>query len=245
MTEKVAILTAASRGIGEACAELLRNNGYNIGILATSEKGQEVADRLDGIFVQGSVDRQCDLEELVSRTTAKWGRIDSIVYGTGHAPWSSGSDLAYNAEAEYPLLDIPDEDWSKSFGILFLGLMQLSRAALPYLKVRGGSIAVISSFSAVEPRLNFPASSAIRPAVQSLVKLMADRFGRDGIRINAVLPGFLENWPASQKVIETIPLGRTGKLKEVAAAVEFLLSPSAGYITGQSLVVDGGVNRSF
>ena len=113
----------------------------------------------------------------------------------------------------------------------------------PMTQRGGGSIVNISAFAAVEPDGSIPTSSTIRAALTGFTKLFADRYGAANIRMNDVLPGFLDNYTWLESLIRSIPMARSGAVAEAATTVTFLLSPDAGYITGQSFVVDGG-NRS-
>lgn len=127
-----------------------------------------------------------------------------------------------------------------------LGPMRLFKAAIPHLQnTGGGSLVAISGIEALQPRLPYPLGPN-RLALHGFVKLLADRHGRDGIRVNCITPGMMENaadeFPEGWR--DQIPLGRYGGIDEVAATAAFLLSPEAGYITGQTLVADGGVNRN-
>lgn len=108
----------------------------------------------------------------------------------------------------------------------------------------GGSIVNISTFSAFEPDPGFPISSSLRAGLASFTKLYSDRYAAEGIRMNNVLPGFIDSYEADESTVSRIPMGRVGKVAEIADTVAFLLSDAAGYITGQNLRVDGGVTRS-
>ena len=109
----------------------------------------------------------------------------------------------------------------------------------------GGSIVNVSSFAAVEPSQRFKLSSVFRAGLSALTKLYCEEFSKDNVRMNNVLPGYVENWPQSQEVFAEIPAGRLAKLDEIAATIEFLLTDNAAYINGQNIVVDGGLVRGI
>lgn len=244
--QPVAVITGAGRGIGAACAEELAKRGYALALMSPSESSIVLAKRLGGMGFRGSVTELSDLTRLVDETLARHGRIDAVVVSTGHPPWSIEASAAFNPNAGTHLLDIPDDDWIAGVRLILLNAIRLCRLVTPVMvRQGGGSIVLISSFTAFEPRLAFPVSSVLRSTIAGFAKLYADRYAQDGIRINSVLPGFLENWPPGQSIMDTIPARRLGRMQEVAKAVAFLLSDDSSYTTGQSLLIDGGVTRSI
>jgi NAD(P)-dependent dehydrogenase (short-subunit alcohol dehydrogenase family) len=112
------------------------------------------------------------------------------------------------------------------------------------LEQGGGAFVNISTFAAFEPSLIFPVSSSLRAALGSFAKMYADQYAPQGIRMNNVLPGYIDSYPESEENLREIPMGRYGKVEEIASTVRFLLSEEAGYITGQNIRVDGGITRS-
>ena len=247
MTDRpVVLVTGAGRGIGAACARELHERGYALAAMSPSDSAIRLAAELGGRGMQGRVESEADLAALVEMARDSYGRIDAVVMSLGHAPWSESSGLAYDPNLDGHLMEIPDSDWRKGVDLILMGAIRLCRLVTPlFLERKQGSIVLISSFTAPEPRLCFPISSVIRPALAGFAKLYADRYAREGIRINLVLPGFIDNWAADETVVRSIPMGRRGKVDEVAKAAAFLISPDAGYITGQSLLVDGAVNRAI
>lgn len=130
--------------------------------------------------------------------------------------------------------------------MMVIGPMRLTRAVLPSMRAQGsGSIVTISGVEAQQPRLPYPLGP-VRMALHGFVRVIADRYGRDGIRINCVSPGLMAHSASEFHPDwgELIPLGRFGSTEEIAAAIAFLLSPGAGYITGQTITADGGVYRT-
>jgi NAD(P)-dependent dehydrogenase (short-subunit alcohol dehydrogenase family) len=228
----VAIVTAASRGIGAACARELARRGHALGLLARSGDVETLAAGLGGIAVRGSVSVAADLEALVAATLAAYGRIDVVVANAGHP-------------AKGDLLSLSDDQWHEGFEMLLLSVVRLARLVTPTMtRQGGGSIVVVSSLWAVEPHLDAPVSSALRAAVGAFVKLYADRYAASGIRINCVLPGFVSTYPAPPETMARIPARRQATPEEIASVVAFLASAEASYVTGQSVRADGGLTRS-
>ena len=230
---KTAIITAAGQGMGAAIARELAANDYNIALLSNSGGAERLALELGGIGMTGSVTSVADLTALVERTLAEYGRIDAVINNTGHPP-------------KGPLLDIPDEDWHLGLDMVMLNVVRMARLVTPIMENQGGGAFVnISTFSAFEPKPAFPVSSSLRAALASFTKLYADQYAPAGIRMNNVLPGFIDSYPESPENLSHIPLGRYGSVDEIAKTVRFLVSKGAGYITGQNIRVDGGITRAI
>ena len=228
MTEKVAIITAAGKGIGAAIARELAEAGYQLALMSNSGGAVALAEELGGVGMIGSVTEPDDLKKLVDVTMEKYGQADAVVTNTGHPPKGE-------------ILVISDEDWHTGLDLLILPVARMARLVTPIFEKQGGGAMVnISTFSAFEPSPSFPVSSALRAGLAGYTKLYADRYAEVGIRMNNVLPGFMDNYPSSPEIVEKIPMKRYAKVQEVAKTVRFLLSEDAGYITGQNIPVDGG-----
>lgn len=233
MSEKIAIITAAGKGIGAAIARELAANGYRVSLLSSSGGALRLAEELDGIGLTGSVTSPSDLARLVESTLAHYGRIDAVVNNTGHPPKGD-------------LLDISDDEWHSGLDMLVLNVVRMARLVTPVFVGQGGGAMVnVSTFAAFEPELGFPVSSSLRSALAGFTKLYADRYAAAGIRINNVLPGYMDNYPESAANLARIPMKRYAQVQEVAKTVRFLLSDDAGYITGQNIRVDGGITHSI
>ena len=229
--QPIAIVTAAGGGIGAAVARELAAGGYRLALMSRSEAVARLAKELDGIAVRGSVTEAGDLERLVAACRERYGRIDAVVNHTGHPPKGA-------------LLEIPDRDWHAGLDMLVLNVVRICRLVTPVMVAQGGGAIVnVSTFAAFEPEPAYPVSASLRAALAGFAKLYADQYAKAGIRINNVLPGFIDSLPQGEDNRLRVPAQRIGTVQEMAKTIAFLLSDGAGYITGQNLRVDGGLTR--
>ncbi len=229
---KVALITAGGSGMGAAAARRLVGDGMQVGILSSSGKGEALAGELGGVGVTGSNQSDDDLRRLVDLAMDKWGRVDVLVNSAGHGPRA-------------PLLELSDEDWHQGMEVYFLSAVRPTRLVTPIMQAqRSGAIINISTFAAFEPDPVFPTSGVLRAGLAAFAKLFADRYAAENIRMNNVLPGFIDSLPEKPEFRARIPMERYGRAEEVAATVAFLASEGGGYITGQNIRVDGGITRS-
>ncbi len=230
---KVAIITAGGSGMGADSARRLAKDGFKVGILSSSGKGQALAEELGGIGVTGTNTSSADIQNLVDQAMAKWGRVDVLVNSAGHGPRA-------------PILDISDEDWHEGMEVYFLNAVRATRIVAPIMIAqKSGAIINISTFAAFEPDPVFPTSGVMRAGLAAYSKLFADKYAADNVRMNNVLPGFIDSLPENPEWKARIPLGRYGKsFDEIASTVAFLASEGGAYITGQNIRVDGGITRS-
>ena len=229
---RVALITAGGSGMGAAAARKLAADGYRIAVLSSSGKGEALAKELDGVGVTGSNQSPDDLQRLVDLAMEKWGRIDALVNSAGHGP-------------RKPILDLTDEDWRRGMDVYFLNAVRPIRLVTPIMEAQGGGAIVnISTAWAFEPAAQFPTSAVFRAGLASFTKLFADTYAAKNIRMNNVLPGWIDSLPATDERRSGVPMQRYGTADEIAATIAFLLSDGAGYITGQNLRVDGGLMHS-
>ena len=230
--DKVAIVTAGGSGMGAACARRLVADGFRVAILSSSGKGEALAKELGGLGVTGSNQSNDDLKRLVDETMQKWGRVDALVNSAGHGPRA-------------PLLEITDEQWHAAMDVYFLNVARAVRLVAPIMVAqRSGAIANISTAWVDEPSPMFPTSAVARAGLAAYTKLFADQYAADNVRMNNVLPGWIDSLPATEERRSGVPMQRYGTSDEIAATVAFLVSDGAGYITGQNIRVDGGLMRS-
>ena len=226
------MITAAGSGMGAAIARKLAQDGFEVAILSSSGKGEALARELGGVGITGSNQSVDDLQRLVDLAMERWGRIDALVNSAGHGPRA-------------PVLELTDEDWHRGLDVYFLGAVRPTRLVVPIMQRQGGGAIVnISTFAAFEPDPVFPTSGVFRAGLAAFVKLVADRYAADNVRINNVLPGFIDSLPEKPEFRQRIPMQRYGKVSEVAELVALLASDRAAYLTGQNLRIDGGITRS-
>ena len=230
--QRVAIITAGGSGMGADAARKLAGEGFQVAILSSSGKGAALAEKLGGIGVTGSNRSNDDLKRLVDATVQKWGRIDAVVNSAGHGPRAS-------------ILEISDDDWHLGMETYLLNAVRMARLVTPVMQAqKSGSIVNISTYAAFEPEALFPTSGVFRAGLAAFTKLFSDKYAAENIRMNNVLPGFIDSLPETGERRERIPMGRYGRVDEVSDLIAFLAGDRSTYITGQNIRIDGGITRS-
>lgn len=234
MTEtKVAMIIGGGSGMGAAAARKLAADGYEVAVLSSSGKGEALGKELGGIGFTGSNQSNEDLRRFVDLAMQKWSRIDALVNGAGHGPRA-------------PLLEITDEQWHAGFDTYFMNVVRAVRLVAPIMAAqKKGAIVNISTAWVDEPVAMFPTSAVARAGLAAYTKLFATQYAEHNVRMNNVLPGWIDSLPEVEERRASVPMQRYGTAEEVAATISFLLSDAAGYITGQNLRVDGGLMRSI
>lgn len=230
---KVVLVIGGGSGIGADAVRHLAKDGWHVGVLSSSGKGEALAEQLGGIGVTGSNQNVADLQNLVDQAMEKWGRIDAVVSSAGHGP-------------KGPVLDISDDDWHVGMDVYLMNVIRIAKVVTPIMQSQGGgSFVNISTYAAFEPEALFPTSGVFRSALAAFSKLFADKYAADNIRMNNVLPGFIDSLPETEDRRARIPMGRYGHVWEVSELIGFLASDKSSYMTGQNLRVDGGITRSI
>jgi NAD(P)-dependent dehydrogenase (short-subunit alcohol dehydrogenase family) len=229
---KVAIVTAGGSGMGAAAARRLAEDGHKIAVLSSSGRGKALAEELDGIGVTGSNQSNDDLKKLVDEVMGAWGRVDVLVNSAGHGPRDQ-------------ILKITDEQWHNGLDTYLMNVIRPTRLVAPIMaQQKGGAIINISTAWTFEPSPLFPTSAVFRAGLAAFTKIFADHYAADNVRMNNVLPGWIDSLPATEERRQAVPMRRYGTSEEIAATISFLASAGAAYITGQNLRVDGGITRS-
>ncbi len=230
--ESVALVVGGGSGMGADAARKLASEGWCVAILSSSGKGETLAKELGGVGVTGSNQSVDDLAKLVDASVEKWGRINAVVSSAGHGPKES-------------ILEISDEDWHTGMDIYLMNVIRIARLVTPIMQRQGGGAYVnISTYATFEPEATFPTSGVFRAGLAAFTKLFTDKYAADNIRMNNVLPGFIDSLPESEERRSRIPLGRYGRVDEVSELIAFLASDRSSYITGQNIRIDGGITRS-
>jgi len=231
-TNKTALITAGGSGMGADAARRLAADGFNVGILSSSGKGEALGLELGGFGVTGSNLDPDALSALVDGATERWGRVDVLVNSAGHGP--KGDILA-----------MTDDDWHQGMEVYLMNVIRPTRLVTPIMQAQGGGAIInISTFAAFEPDPLFPTSGMFRAGLAAFTKLYTDKHAADQIRMNNVLPGFIDSLPETEDRKARIPMGRYGRAAEVSSLISWLASDDGAYMTGQNLRIDGGLTRS-
>jgi NAD(P)-dependent dehydrogenase (short-subunit alcohol dehydrogenase family) len=229
---KVAMIVGGGSGMGAACVRKLAADGYAVAVMSSSGKGEALAKELGGLGFTGSNRSSDDLKRFADATVARFGRIDVLVNSAGHGPRA-------------PLIEITDEQWQTAFDVYLMNVVRAVRLVAPVMIAqKAGAIVNISTAWVDEPSAMFPTSAVARAGLAAYTKLFADQHAADNVRMNNVLPGWIDSLPKTDERAASVPMKRYGTADEIAGVVSFLASDAAGYITGQSLRVDGGLMRS-
>jgi len=230
--QKVALVTAGGSGMGAAAARRLAADGFAVAILSSSGKGEALARELGGVGVTGSNQSGDDLKRLVDQAMGQWGRIDVLVNSAGHGPRA-------------PILELTDAQWHTGLDTYLLNVIGPTRLVVPVMQAqKAGAIINISTAWAFEPSAMFPTSAVFRAGLAAFTKIFTDTYAADNIRMNNVLPGWIDSLPKTEERRQSVPMQRYGTTAEIAATIAFLASDGAAYITGQNIRVDGGLTRA-
>ena len=231
MTSKTALIIGGGSGMGAAAARKLAAEGYNVAIMSSSGKGEALGKELGGLGFTGSNLNVDDLKRFVDLSMEKFGRIDALVNSAGHGPRA-------------PLLEITDEQWHTGLDVYFMNVVRATRLVAPVMvQQKSGSIVNISTAWVTEPTAMFPTSAVARAGLAAYTKLFAESHAAHNVRMNNVLPGWIDSLPQTNERRDSVPMARYGTSEEIAATIAFLVSDGAAYITGQNLRVDGGLTR--
>ncbi|WP_295809517.1 SDR family oxidoreductase [uncultured Nitratireductor sp.] len=231
-TNRVAMIVGGGSGMGAAAARKLAENGYQLAVMSSSGKGEALGKELGGLGFTGSNLSTDDLKRFTEATMERFGRIDALVNGAGHGPKGD-------------VLDISDEDWHTGMDFYLLNVVRATRLVTPIMQAqKSGSIVNISTYATFEPEATFPTSGVFRAGLAAFTKLFCDKYATDNLRMNNVLPGFIDSLPEKEDRRVRIPMGRYGTVGEVAELIAFLADEKSGYVTGQNIRIDGGITRS-
>jgi 3-oxoacyl-[acyl-carrier protein] reductase len=239
---RTAIVCGASAGLGLATAEALAGEGANVTMFARRREVLErEADRIGALAVRGDVTNPRDLSAVVERTLAAFGGLDILVWNSGGPPPGTATGMSAS-------------DVEEAVELLLVPAIRLVELCLPHLvQSDGGRIILFTSSAVKEPTEHLALSNTVRPGVTGWAKSLARELGPQGVTVNCIAPGRIETarlaqlYPdgPSEADLKAIPLGRWGTPQEFGSVACFLASDRAGYVTGTTVVVDGGLGRGL
>jgi 3-oxoacyl-[acyl-carrier protein] reductase len=240
LSNKRALVTGASRGLGKAVAAALRAEGASVAICARDlARVEAAAKEIGAVGFAADLSAPDGADVALRHANQKLGGIDILVINTGGPPAGTFDGVS-------------DEAWRRAFEGLWMSSVQLIRGCLPGMRQRRfGRILIVTSISAREPLANLTISNALRPGLHGLINSLSREVAADGITLNALMPGYTlterirEIGVDTDAIAKDIPAGRMGRPEEFAALAAFLASEQAGYICGQAIAVDGGYLRSI
>ena len=225
----VALIVGGGSGIGADAARKLAEDGYQVAVMSSSGKGEALGKELGGLGYTGSNLIPAELEAFVKQSMDKFGRIDGVVNCAGHGP---------KGEVD----EISDDDWHTGMDYYMMNVVRMTRLVLPIMRAqKSGSIVNISTFATFEPDADFPTSAVFRAALAGYTKLFTNKFAAQGVRMNNILPGFIDTLPEKADRVARIPAGRYARVRELSETISFMVSPKSSYIMGRNLRVDGGL----
>ena len=184
--KKVAMVIGGGSGMGAAAARRLAEAGFALAILSSSGKGVMLAEELGGLGFRGSNRSVENLERFTQAVLERYGRIDAVVNSAGHGPKGE-------------ILEISDEDWHSAMEFYLLNVVRIARLVTPVMQAqKSGSIVNISTYATFEPEEAFPTSGVFRAGLAAFTKIFADRYAADNVRMNNVLPGFIDSLPEKE-----------------------------------------------
>lgn len=236
--DKVVIVTGGASGIGEASVRAFAREGAKVVIADFADHGQALADELGAdkaLFIKTDVTDSTAVQAMIAQTIAKFGRLDVMFANAGIA-------------ADAPIDELDENAWQRTIDINLSGVYLCDKYAIQqFLKQGGGVIVNCGSIHSHVGKRGVTAYAAAKGGVKLLTQTLAIDYGSKNIRVNAVCPGYIDTPllshipdEAKQKLIALHPMGRLGRAEEVANAVLFLASDEASFVTGSSLLVDGG-----
>lgn len=240
LQDQVAIITGSTSGIGEATAKLFAEEGAKVVVVGRrQEKGQQVVDAIlekggQALFVQTDMVIEEDIQSLIAKTLAEYGKIDIVVNNAGRI-------------IEKPFVELTPEDWEQFVRLDAYSYFRMMQLALPYMeKQQSGNIVNVTSLAAISVMPTHGLYSFVKAGITQMSKVVAAEYADKGIRVNCLLPGvvyteMIADNPNTPHMEKMIPMGRMSTSEEQAKTILFLVSEDSSYMTGSSIVSDGGV----